>query len=270
MKQFNYLVLFISIFAVSICAKPTQDKLSAQEIISKHLAAIGGKEALAKVKTRAAVGTAKREVQAEVPMLIMSEAPDRVSAAYIFQEATWRIWYDKGKMNFRPTFPREYSIIEDKYREIFASGYFFNGAVLYNALLTPPTGDASLEAKGLKKINGRQAYVIEYKRDKKANVYKLYFDAENFMWVRTDFGRVTIPKQAPSITSNVEARSEEEQTIDFYVEASDFKAVDGITLPHKIVHTVTAPILRQKIWGNLTITVKEYRHNIQLDPKMFQ
>jgi hypothetical protein len=270
MKQFNCLVFLIGIFVLSICAKPFEDKLTAQEIINKHLAAIGGKEAISKVKSRAAIGTVKRESQPEVQMVIMSEAPDRVSAAYIFQEATWRFAYDKGKVNFRPTFSGEGSIIEDKYREILASGYFFNGAALYNALLTPPTGDATLEAKGMKKVNSRQAYVVEYRRNKKSDVYRLFFDAETFMWVRTEYGRVTVPKQVKPFNNAIESRIDDQPTIDFYVEASDFKDVDGIKLPHKIIHTVTAPILRQKLSGTLTINVNEYRQNIQIDPKMFQ
>lgn len=270
MKQFNCLVFLIGIFVLSICAKPFEDKLTAQEIINKHLEAIGGKEAISKVKSRAAIGTVKRETQPEVQMLLLSEAPDRVSAAYIFQDATWRMIYDKGKVSFRPSFSGDGSVSEEKYREILASGYFYNGAALYNALLTPPTGDATLEAKGMKKVNNRQAYVVEYRRNKKAAVYRLFFDAETFMWVRSEYGHVTLPKQVKPFNSAIESRADDQPTIDFYVDASDFKDVDGIKLPHKIIHTVTAPIIRQKLSGTITININEYRQNIQIDPKMFQ
>lgn len=149
--------------------------------------------------------------------------------------------YDQGKHLFRPSFIREYTVVEDKYKELLASGFFFNGIALYNTLLTEPELAAKLETKGAKKLNGRQAYVVEYRRDKKANAIRLFFDAETFMWVRTEFGCVTIPKQIGAFTNEVEAKSDEQPTVDFYVKTSDFKAVDGLKLPHKLGQVVPFP-----------------------------
>ncbi len=268
MKLITLLLFVFVTLAVAIQAKPIEDKLTAQEIISKHLAAIGGKENLAKVKTLVATGKVKRESLPETAMLMVSEAPDRLSIAYGFQEVTWRLIYDKGKGSIRPTITGEYSVMEGKFREMLASGFFYNGATIFNTLLTEPTGEAKIEAKGMKKINGRQNYVVEYKRDKKSSAYKLFFDAETFMWVRTEFGRVTIPIQARP-GAGVEANSESQPTVDFYIETSDFKEVDGLKLPHKITHTATFPILRQQKEGTLTITINDYKQNVPIDPKMF-
>jgi len=103
----------------------------------------------------------------------------------------------------------------------------------------------------------------------KGQPVRLYFDAENFMWVRSDYGSVRITKDMGTFTNAVGSK-DEESTIDFYVETSDFKDVDGMKLPFKLEMVATSPILKQRNVGTIVTTISEYRHNIQIDPKMFQ
>jgi hypothetical protein len=63
---------------------------------------------------------------------------------------------------------------------------------------------------------------------------------------------------------------DEESTVDFFVETSDFKDVDGMKLPFKIEVVATSAILKQKNVGSITTTINEYRHNVSIDPRMFQ
>ena len=270
MKRYSVILATILAFTLSTGVRAVDENLTATEIINKHLLAVGGKEALAKVKSRVAIGAVKKENQAEAQMMVMSEAPDRVSAAYVFPDSTWRLIYDKGKTAFRPSLTREYNVVEDKYKEMLASGFMFNGMALYNALVAETESEKKFEARGTKKINGRQTYVVECRRDKKSGVIRLFFDAENFMWVRTEFGRVTIPKPIGAFTNGFESKSDDDPVVDFYVETSDFRDVDGIKLPFKLVQVVTFPLLRQKQIGTITSTISEYRQNIEIDQKMFQ
>jgi hypothetical protein len=89
------------------------------------------------------------------------------------------------------------------------------------------------------------------------------------MWVRTDYGSVRITRDMRGFTNAVTSH-DEESTIDFYVETSDFKQVDGLKLPFRLEIVVTAPILKQSNVGTIVTTINEYRHNIPIDPKMFQ
>jgi hypothetical protein len=251
--------------ALAVDDKPT---LSGEEIVNKYLTAAGGKQALTKFKSRVAIGTFNKEGEPEARMAIMSEAPDRVAAVYVLRDFDWRLIYAAGSVIIRPQFPRQVSVIEDKYREMLSSGLMFNGISLHN-LLVAPGPDVKFEAKGMKKVKGRQAHVVELKRGKESPV-RLYFDAENFMWVRTDFGRASVTKQMRTFTNDVVNQGASETTVDFYVETSDFREVDGVKLPFRVEMVVTSPILRDKSVGTIVGNIKEYQHDAQIDPKMFQ
>jgi hypothetical protein len=241
-----------------------KDKLSGAEIISKHLAAVGGREALAKVKSRIAIGTARKDNDSAAPMAVMSEAPNRVSAIYQFEGFNWQLTYDGSKAIVRPLLTRANAPVMHKYEDMLATGTMFNGISLYNALAQGETDNVKFEAKGMKKVKGRSAYTVEMKRGKDRAL--LYFDAETFMWVRTDYGSVQLTREMGTITGP----KDQETTLDFYVETSDFKEVDGLKLPFKFEIVATAPILKQKNVGTIVTTINEYRHNVAIDPKMFQ
>lgn len=152
-----------------------------------------------------------------------------------------------------------------KYEEMLATGTLFNDISLYNVLNRGETDQLKFEAKGVKKVKGRQAYAVDM-RPSKGVALRLYFDAENFMWLRIDYGSVQITREMGPMTGN----KDQETTFDFYVETSDFKEVDGVKLPFKLEIVATAPILKQKSVGTIVTTISEYRHNIAIDPKMFQ
>jgi hypothetical protein len=145
----------------------------------------------------------------------------------------------------------------------------FNSISLYNALLNKEASGAKFEAKGMKKVRGNQAYVVEMKRPKGPSA-RLYFDANTFMWVRSEFGKVYISTPMGTFTNENIPRAEDDLNIDFFVETMDFKDVSGIKLPFKFELVVTFPIIQQKRVGVLTGTISEYRHNEKIDPKMFQ
>lgn len=261
----SFVLLMNATVALAADEKP---QLTGAEIISKHLQAVGGKEALAKIKSRVAIGIAKKDSDAAVPVAIMSQAPNRVSAIYQFEGYNWQLTYDGGKAIFRPAISRASGVVMHKYEEMLATGTMFNSASLYNRLLAGETDDVKFEARGTKKIKNRAAYVVEMKPIKGPSL-RLYFDTENFMWVRTEYGSVRITKDMGTFTNAIGSK-DEESTIDFYVDTWDFKDVDGLKLPFKIEIVATAPILKQKNVGTITATINEYRHNIEIDSKMFQ
>lgn len=263
------LLFFLLISPAIVFSADGNQALTGAEIISKHLAAVGGKEALAKIKSRVAMGTVRKESEPDVQMAIMSEAPNRVSAIYVFKDYTWQLTYDGKNVIFRPTITKEGALVERKYREMLVTGALFNSISLYNILTENESDNLKFETRGTKKVRNRNAYVVEVRRGK-AQPLRLYFDTETFMWVRTDYGTVSYAKNIGKFTNDVVQHGEDQTDVDFSFETSDFKEVDGVKLPFKFEQTVAFPLIKQKSAGSITGIIKEYRHNISIDPKMFQ
>jgi hypothetical protein len=275
MKHIFLVFLFIFSLHLSTGAATHQDqKLSGEQIIQKHLDAVGGREALAKLKSRIAIGTVRKEDEPDSQMVIMSEAPNRVSAFYALRDYDLFMIYDGSKAIIRPVMPKNVSTITDKYVEILGSGLMFNSISLYSLMTAGEITGLSPEAKGMKKVGGRQAYVVQVKTPK--GPMRLYFDAENFMWVRTDYGKASVSAGLRetggnrAVLNQMKNEGGSETTVDFYIETSDFRDVDGVKLPFKFVQVLTSPILRKSAVGTITGTIREYRHNEPIDPKMFQ
>jgi hypothetical protein len=262
-----FLVLIVA--PLTITVGQAEQKLSGDEIINKHLAAVGGREALAKFKTRVAVGTVRKDNEPEGQLAVMSESPNKLSVFYGFRDFDLRMVYDGNNAFIRPAMPRQVANLTDKYQQMLASGLMFNGISLYNLIASGKPEDLKLEAKGMKKVGGRQAYVVQVKLPKGPSM-KVYFDAENFMWLRTEYGSTSVSKELGAFTNDIVNQGGSEITVDFYIETSDFRDVDGVKLPFKFVQVVTAPILRQKAVGTINGTIREYIHNGDIDPKMFQ
>lgn len=204
--------------------------MKGEEIIAKHLSAIGGVEKISKLKTRVAVGTAKKGDEPAARMAIMCESPDRLAAVFVFRNFDWRLVYDSEKTYVLPPLPRQMSAIDAKYRDMLESGLMYNGISLYNLLTN--ANEAVFEAKGTKKVKGRETLAVEVVGHKYQPV-RLFFDAETFMWVRTEFGRARVTKEMGGFTNDVVNQGTGEATIDFYVETSDFREVDGVRVPFR-------------------------------------
>jgi outer membrane lipoprotein-sorting protein len=267
-KKVSLILLCLGALLVSTAAAQDQ-KLTADQIIEKHLAAVGGREALAKFKTRVALGTIKKEDEPDGQLAIMSEAPNKLSVFYGFHDFDLRMIYDGNKAFVRPVLRRDLSSLSDKYQDMLASGFMFNSISLYNLIANAAAGELKFESKGVKKVAGKDAYIVQVK-PRKGPQMKLYFDASSFMWVRTDYGSTSVSRQMGTFTNDVVNQGGTEATIDFYIETSDFRDVDGVKLPFRFEQTITAPFLRQKAVGTVTGTIREYRHNEGIDPKMFQ
>ncbi len=268
-KKLSALLLLILLLAISTntFAQDGKTNLTAEQIIEKHIVAVGGKETLSKFKTRVAEGTVTKDNE-NARVYFMSEAPNRITGFYQFEKFNWQLTFDGSKGIFRPLVSSgAYSIFADKYQQLMGTGFMFNSISLYNLLID--SQGQSFKAKGTKKIKNKEHYVIEVK-PKKGDVIKLYFDAGTFMWTRTEYGKASYSKPQGGFTNDVVNKSEDDITVEYYFETSDFRDVDGVKLPFKFEQRAIYPIITQTKVGSIRGTITSYKHNIPIDETMFQ
>ena len=246
MKSRLLLPLLLPILLGVLTPSVTAQNLTAADILAKHIEAVG--------KSRVSIGTVQKENEPAAKMAIVSEVPNRVSAIYVFEKYDFQMSYDGKNSIVRPLALRMYNSFISKYQQMLASGLMFNSISLYNILEYGQ--DLKFEAKGTKKVHDRPAYVVETKTGNGLSA-RLFFDAETFMWVRTEYGKVTVQHPMGQFTNDVVNRGQDDISADFYFEASDFRDVDGVKLPFKFEHALTAPYMVQKPVGGVLGTISE-------------
>lgn len=166
------------------------------------------------------------------------------------------------------------------------------GGVLSTAwpLLELKDRNPKLSYEGRKNIDGKDLYDVRYKPKKNADVeVHLYFDPESFHHVLTVYTLTIQPRlvqggqlsglAVPEIggplsqpTSSDAAQSQQQQDR-YRVEEkfSDFKTVDGLTLPnHYVIHFTREPQSGKTSVLDWDITATRILGNIDISPKNFE
>lgn len=260
-------------FSAAVVGQSAKNDLSAEQILEKHLAAIGGKSNLEKIQTRVATGVVKvAKVGRPVQFLLFTESGNRLSAWYRLESFDWSFVFDGNKFSSAPiqllttnaVLTGRSARLEDKFKEMYSSGLMFGEISLYNILVKTAQG-VTMKVRDMKKVHGRLAYVLEVKH-RRFGLLKAYFDTETFMWVRTDYGSVELGDTRMAIDNSGGASL----TIDFYQEYSDFRDIDGIKLPFKFKHMMIPPVSSNNRASLVEVEITDYKHNLKIDPKMFQ
>jgi hypothetical protein len=244
-----------SIFVLAIAfigSAALAQKLTAEEVIAKHIASLGTPAAVAQWKRRLAVGTAEFTMRssgkrATGQAILASNGADLAfySTFDLRDYPTERIGYFGNKITIpfvqlgRRSPLGSFLLRYDKYLSshlfggtVFSTWNFGNGAA----------ADGQFESEGKKKLDGRDVWVLKY--SPKGGIgfesyYKLYFDAATFQHVQTvsrqkeeeggfadtvGMGHNAGGPWGAGMASNGSTVTET---------FSDFRTIDGIVLPHK-------------------------------------
>ena len=224
-------------------AAPADDKLKAEDVVAKHLNAIGTEAARADLKSLVVVGTsravfkARNDAGAINGRIALGSEGNKVLMAMSFPSPEYigeKFGYDGKKFTVGYLKPGIRSILGSfilMHGEVFKEGLM--GGSLSSAwpLLNLAARKAKLEYAGLDKIDNQPVYRLKYQPKGGSDLeISLYFDASTFRHVRTQYSRVTGARlSGGGIDAQASQKaSRYKMTEDF----SDFKTEGGLTLPH--------------------------------------
>ena len=239
----------LTVFAVAAAlVAVTAPAQTADEVVEKHLTAIGGRAALSKLTTETATGTITLSMQGADfggTMEVYHKAPNKARtllkmdlSAVGMGEMTVDRRCD-GKTAFENnSLQGEREITGDQLQSIL-------NATFPTPLLDYKAAGGKVELTGKEKIEGRDVHVLVY-TPKTGQPSKQYFDAETFLMVRS-VSKINVPEMGGDI----------EQTTD----VSDYRDMEGIKVP--FVMRVSTPM------QGIAISLTKVEHNKPIEDSMF-
>ena len=226
-----------------VCSGTTHaaNKITAEEVIAKHLASIGTAEARAAVKCRIIIGGAHATFRGlatgalDGRVVLASENASnmilmRFSAAEYPREA---VGYD-GKLLtvgfVRPGVRSQLGNFLLTHDTVFRQGLL--GGALSSAWspAISMTSEVQFDYTGVSKVGDRTAHKLRYRPRRTSDLeVTLFFDAENFRHLRTQYERVIAPQMGSTDTASAQQRETRYRLIEDF---TDFKQQNNFTLPH--------------------------------------
>jgi outer membrane lipoprotein-sorting protein len=239
----NRVLVSIAAAVITLTWASTLQAQTADEIVEKHLAALGGRATLSKLTSQVASGTVAVSAQgADIAgsIEVSRKAPNKARTLMKLDLSAVggsEMIVDQrcdGKTAFASNSLRgDREITGSQLQNMLNASY-------PSPLLTYKEAGATLALQGQDKIGGRAVVVLLY-TPKAGPASKMFFDAETFL-----LARATTKLDVP------EAGGEVEQTSDL----SDYRAVDGIKVPFSVMMTSagqTVAITLSKVQLNPTI-----------------
>lgn len=278
LQKLSTLVFILATCSTLTAAPFPWQKMKAEDVVAKHLAAIGPADALASIKSLIAIGSSKaitrtNAVKELVGVAQLASEGDKVLLAILFNSTAYP--HEKAAYNGQS---QSVAILPDGKRSIlgtflvahdtpFKQGLI--GGVLSTAwpLLNTGAEMPKLSYSGTDKINNRQVHKLKYDSRKSGGLQvSLFFDAETFHHVRTEYQYAI---SAPMGRTPEESVSQLESRYKLLEEFSDFKTEGKLTLPHtyKIRYTIEERNNTQMLEWILNFS--QFAFDDQIDAKAF-
>jgi len=239
----SLLALTLTLTCGRIAAAQTAD-----EVVEKDLAAIGGRAALAKVTSRSTTGTMTLSLPngpVSGSIEILNQHPNKVRTLIKLDLSS----LGAGQLTREQRFDGTTGYVLDSMqgnREITGNQLEnLKSAMFPTPLLNYKERGATVELSGKEKLDGRDTYVLIFK-PKTGSLARQFIDAETYL-----ASRLVVKLDVP------EAGGEVEQTSDL----SDYRVVDGIKIPFTI--KVSSAL------QSFTIAVSKVEHNVKVDEALF-
>lgn len=251
-------------------------KLKAEEILAKHVESLGTPETRAAAKNRMAAGSvlvtfiSRKNQTAEGRVVMVStdsknffgmklNATDYAGETFVFDGRKSAVGFaNNGIRSVLGNFVQSNGwIVEES----------LLGGTLANTWALMSEGKGKLSADGIKKIDGKEFYVIGYSRKGGGDIdVNIYFEKDTFRHARTEYKRVS----SAGIGTNPNQSSGFVETRHKVVEDfSNYKDEKGLMLPHtyKLLYSVTGQSGTTEIEWSFDLS--EFSFNQNLDESTF-
>ena len=271
-------IAFILCFFCLVDARPKDDRIKVEDLIAKHVEAIGSAGTRRPGRSRIVAGGSMMNLRTggsgnvSGAALIASQnekvllKAEFTSSSYPFE----KLGFDGNKFHARPYAPGQRSPLAQfllSHDVIFSEGLI--GGTLSSAwpLLNLSEHEPKLEYGGADKIKGRQVHKVRYLPRAGGELkITLFFDAETFQHLRTEYERV-IP--APMGATPGASASQREIRYKLVEEFSDFRAESGLNLPHTYNIQFSVFQLNNSLALDWTINLTRFTFEHPLETKEF-
>jgi hypothetical protein len=278
--RFQLAVLLGGVLAGSLpgSAPPVQ-KMKAEELVRRHLDAIGTAEARAAVQNRVVEGKTGvtfrlgHSGSLEGTGRFASEV-SRVRLAMEFNHSQYpgeQFVYDGKSVQVAVLTPGNRSELASLIHEhnfLLKEGLLGGTMSTAWCLLDQAARRARIEYQGLKQVDGRQLHEVSYKARQGQDLFKvrLYFEPENFLHVLTLYEL----RISPSIGSSAqESLRLKDNLWELREEYSSFRTADGLTLPHHYKLVLSYEGQQATLLTEWSMIATQVRHNVALEPAEF-
>jgi hypothetical protein len=286
--------LLAALYLATISLSARAEDLRPEDIVSRHLDSIGPAEVRAGMKSRVVQGSLKFHILVGGGGDVTGtwgRASEQNQSNFVMRFAAGGDWrgeqfvFDGQRTSFatatsshtRSVFAQFVSSQDFIVKEGLLGGELSTGWALQNLDRT----HAKLQSLGHKKIDGRELIGIQYISKASTDLQvKIYFEPDTYRHVMTVYNMDVSATMGREITESV-YQHDNRYTIE--ERFSDFKPVDGLTLPthYRIQYTqeVQNNATRQADTANMLgttrvydwdLTVENIRHNLTLDPANFR
>lgn len=256
------------------------DKLSTEELVTKHLASIGSAEELAAARTRVATGATQARlrltnaaVELSGPAQLASDG-DKFLLAMVFQSNNYpheKASFDGQNQNIGVLAQGGRSPLGNflaSQPSLLKHGLI--GGVLSSAwpLLHLDRREAKLSYGGTDKINGKPVHRLKYvPRNTGDLIINLYFDANTFQHVRSQYEYVISARQGAVAEASASQRDTRYRLVEDF---SDFQQTGKLMLPHTYTIDLTIELPNKTQTLEWTINFQQFAFNEPIDANVFK
>jgi hypothetical protein len=278
MKFAAIILTILALTNTSAFVKSAADKITVDELVAKHLDAIGTAEARSSNRSRVVAGSSLMNLKtggrgnSSGPALLASQK-NRVLLKAEFDSASYpfeKLGFDGQKLHAKQYAPGARSPLAEfflSHDTLFSEGLI--GGTLSSAwpLLNLADRSPKLQYAGTEKIEGRQVHKLKYvPRQGSELKITIFIDAETFHHLRTEYERVIAAAMGGTPGASASMR---EMRYKFIEDFSDFRTEGGLTLPH--TYKIQYGVFKQNnsISLDWTFTLTQFTFDYPIQQKEF-